>query len=265
MNALRALVLMGLMTALVAGAAGWLYSRQSIFRLAEIEVEAESAQLRDRIRDRLLGELGQSLFSLSLSQVEKMALEFPGVESVRVRRRWPNALEIVVSEKRALALEFSREGLQTLDADGRLIAKLERARGLPVLRGFPLVSPEKMEALRWLATLQIETDERGALGFHHIDELQWDRDIGLRVFCSVIGLEIELGYEKFAQAWERANRGYRVFREEGRVPAFLDASYPSSVIAKELGKTRGELQNSQSDLNLEELERRTRDSRIEAR
>jgi hypothetical protein len=265
MKALRSLMLLGFMVAFVAGSAGWLYSRQSIFRLAEIEVEAESAELRDRIRDRLLGELGQSLFSLSLRRIESEALEFAEVGSVRVRRRWPNAVEVLVSEKRALALEFSRYGLQTLDERGLVIGKLERARGLPLMRGFPGESPEKLEALAWLASLQVETEERGALGYQHIDEVRWEQDEGLRVVCGVLGLEVDLGYEGFARGWERANRGYRIFREQGRVPQFLDASYRNSVIAKELGKTRGELQNSQSDLNLEELGRRTRNPRIEAR
>lgn len=258
---IKALFVLALMLGTVAGAAGWLYSRQSLFRLSEIIVESESPELRTQIRTGLLGELGRSLFSLSLPQIEREVRAFPEAGSVRVRRQWPNTILVEVTEKQALAMEFRPEGLVTLDAAGASIKKLSRARGLPVLRGFDQGQPQRQEALLWLSQLQVQEDQPEGLLFEHIDEVVWDAAAGLKVACSVLGLQVELGFEGFAQAWVRANKAQRAFRERGIVPAFLDASYARSVI----GKSQSELQNSQIDLNLEELGHRRPDFRVEAR
>lgn len=79
--------------------------------------------------------LARGLFSVDLDELRRAALEVPGVRKAKVRRAWPDSVEIWVVERVAIArwagggyLEI--DGIHFVPADGRAPAEV-----LPVLTG----------------------------------------------------------------------------------------------------------------------------------
>lgn len=107
-NALVALSLVGLL----ATAAWWLGERQ-MFRIRDVSVAAAPgfqlkhvtlAPLRQQLAGQLKQDRSASFFRVNLDHVREVAESVPWVRHARVRRVWPNRLEIHVEEHEALAL-----------------------------------------------------------------------------------------------------------------------------------------------------------------
>jgi cell division protein FtsQ len=107
-NALTAMCLF----ALIATAAWW-FSERQMFRIREISVDATPGfelrhvtlrPLQQQLAGQLRHDRSSSFFRVNLDHVREVAESVPWVRHARVRRVWPNRLEIRVEEHEALAL-----------------------------------------------------------------------------------------------------------------------------------------------------------------
>lgn len=234
----------------VAAAAGWVYSRNALFRLTEVAVDSPDADVSAIIRRRLMGILGRSLFTVSLSDLQRQIGVVPQVENVTLHRRWPSTLGVQVQIKRPVACLFIKGKLWTLDGEGHPIELLTKPTVLPLLKSLPSRTEERTELFAWLR----DRADTSALEMDRIDTLAWTEDRGLvATLAEPEGLEIELGYREFARSWVRADRAWALLRRRPVKVELLDATYRHRVVAR----VRGNLQNPGTGLNLKELVRRT--------
>jgi cell division protein FtsQ len=107
-NASTALGLLVLM-----GSAAWWLSERPVFRIKEVQVAATRGfelkhvalgPLQQQLKGYLESERTASFFRLNLDKVRELSEGASWVRHARVRRVWPNRLEISVEEHEALAL-----------------------------------------------------------------------------------------------------------------------------------------------------------------
>lgn len=243
----------------LCAAAGWMYSRQSVFRLSRITVESTDAALRVDIRNRLLSHLGSGLFALSLPDLEQEILEVSSVSGATIYRRWPAEIVIRPKLKQAVAMTFVGKELWTLDENGEKIEVLRKPAGLILARRMPADSSVRREVFAWLAS-PIPA-ENGGIEVSQFDEMEWITDRGLVLRSLEPELEVELGFGAYAAAWSRLARAHRILTERGVKAAHLDASYPHRVVVGGVNNLR----IFQNGLDLKRLGRRAGGESPEAR
>jgi len=219
-----------------------------------IEVRVSDAPLKKHIEESLLPYSGRSMFALKLRELEQLLLRRPELSAARILRRWPNTLIIEAELKTKAALEFRNKALWFVDPHGEPFAPLTLAQALPLVWGFEKNPALKSEVLRWVVSAR-EDDE--LLG--NLDEIVFDEDVILGF--KNIGLRVHMGQRNWPRRWARAKAAFVAMQKHGRLAVVMDASIEGRVFVYE----SVELHNSQSGLNLKELVRRTRESRVEAR
>lgn len=252
----------GLGLAVVFGlcaAAGWVYSRQSVFRLSRITVESTDAALRVDIRNRLLSHLGSGLFALSLRDLEQEILQVPSVSGATIYRRWPAEIVIRPKLKQPVAMTFVGKELWTLDEGGEKIEVLRKPEGLILARRMPADVAVRKEIFAWLAAGT--PGEAPSLEVAQFDEMEWMNDRGLVLRSLEPELEVELGFGGYAAAWSRLARAHKILTERGVKAAHLDASYPHRVVVGGVNNLR----IFQNGLDLKRLGRRAGGESPEAR
>lgn len=243
-----------IIVAAVAALSGWLYSRESLFRVESIEVRLQNGALKQRLEESLVSYSGRSMFALKLSELEQSLLKNPEVEGLRILRRWPNTLVIEAELKSKAALEFRNKGLWFVDESGELISRLTNAEALPLLWGFEGEQALKADLLKWIVTSRAGDDM-----LMRLDEISFDGDVALGF--KNLGLKVHMGTRNWPERWARAKAAFVAMQKQGRLAVLMDASIDGRVFVYD----SVELHNSQSGLNLRELVRRTRDFRALAR
>jgi len=125
---------------------GWLASDRWPFR--NLEVEAEFSRVSaEQLRAAVTPQLEQGFFAVELDRVRQSVEALPWVESARVRKRWPDQLEMRVVERKAVAVW----------ADSRLVSTAGELFAIPgdvAPEGLPrLAGPEDraLEVLEFYA------------------------------------------------------------------------------------------------------------------
>ncbi len=199
------------------------------FHLEDLRVVSESADVESRVRSQMKAYLGESLFSLRLSEIRKKLLAIPRIESLEIHRRWPDTLIVEIVERDAVALAFRGEELSLLDREGNWIEGLRVPRGLPLIVGTKFDSAPMKEICAWLYAIQGAADP-DLLSYNKIDEVYWTKEAGLRVRSASLGLTVFLGYTDFPARWELAQRAYFFSYQRGKLARKIDADNLRRVI-----------------------------------
>ena len=240
--------------------AGVLFSRASVFRVSNLEIEVEDGRIRELVTKKLISHLGGSLLSVPVSNVERELLKIPKVKNVRIMRRWPNALGIKVELKQAIGKFKSKTGIYLVDEQGLVLEKLEGESGHPWLVGFydpasgnPKLSEVQLKGvLGWVFGLQNQKS-LSPIEITQIDQIEWVPGSGLSFQLGPdLDLKIDLGFENWDSAWGRVLGLWSKDNFKPSLYDVLDASYSNRIVAKK----RRELPKAPNELNLEELVRR---------
>jgi hypothetical protein len=156
------------------------------------------------------------LFSISLKTVTKNILGYPWIAEARVRREFPDTIQIHVTEREAVAL-LQAGGLYYVDAEGKVFKRLaaEEDADYPVITGFGSEFATRYPQLSKIylkRTLAFLRDLKGG-GFYAarpISEIRFDPVFGYTVYTLQDPMEIyyglndipekQLKLEKFAQS-----------------------------------------------------------------
>ncbi len=151
---------------------------------------------------------------LLLSDTEVMGLALrrnPWVATVEIHRRWPPALDVVVTERQAVAL-VDLDGLYLVDTSGRVFKRAAPGDGLdlPIVTGltreaFEARRDDGGEEARLRSALGLlgrwrETglDRRAAVSEVHLDPV-----LGTTIYAGEEGIEIRLGQGDLPRKLER--------------------------------------------------------------
>ncbi len=123
-----ALVLVGMLV--YAGI--WLW-RSPVFEVAHVEVEGNQRVSTDTIVDRA-NLFGQRMFTADIGAAQARVYGIPLVSAVKVERRWPDRIRIVVEERRPWGTWEQAGITYTIDREGYVLGTLPPPAGLPAIR-----------------------------------------------------------------------------------------------------------------------------------
>lgn len=250
---------LALLGALLGALGGWLYSRQALFRVREIDVRTADLLLKSKIEKDMLSYSGRPLFGIQLREIEAELMKNPELRSVRIQRVWPDRLVFEPEVKEPVALGFKDKQIWLLDEEGERIHPLREAHALPLFVGLPEGSSLRKQAAQWILRMKKEMNSDSF--FELIDEVETFNGRDLSVKIASLGLRVDLGNKNWEQRWRRAEAAFAALQERGIQALHLDAAKDPKVFVYD----SVELHKSESGLNLEELVRRTRDVRLQAR
>ncbi len=182
---------------------------------------------------------GDNLFWTSVSDIREKILVLPWVKSVGVQRRLPATLWISVEEQRPIALLITPEGLNYVNAEGRVFKPVEAGeeREYPVLTGLgESVSddePSKRSSRIAEMLLMMKHFRESDLGQKRdVAEIHYDPVEGYSLITMKEPLQILFGKENLPEKIERVARLMSDIASHGGRIRYLLANESGRVIVK---------------------------------
>ena len=212
----------------------------TLFRLKEIRISPTKRLTRQEIMAVADVEPGRDLLRLNLKKMGEQLAQNPWVETVRIRRFYPDGLSIAISEREPLAV-VNMGYLYYLDKNGTVFKTLSKGDRLdyPVVTGFSEEDldndPAGMkEALK--ATCELLTLLRQKCGFilADVSEIHYDKGYGFTLFTASGSLPVKVGTADFAAKLGRLSRIYRNLMEQQQSIQYIDLDYNDKIIVKKI-------------------------------
>ena len=220
---------------LAASVDGWFKGRGG-FLVKEIVVQGNYRSSRRDIVKALGLTPRQLIFTFDLKQVQAQVSALPFVRETRIRRRWPDRLEIVVREHQPKALFYLGE-LYLVDEKGRVIAPAPEVEILdfPVICGVTMEQwqnqPEVWSRLlkKALGLLSI-WEKIGRDWPEKVAQIGLDEVCGVTVFTSEKVWELQLGLDGFAERLKHWRQVLKVLGERTMAVKYFDCTGHGSVV-----------------------------------
>lgn len=223
---LVSLVIPPLVVVTLLGAAGWLgfrYAVQSeLLRIGEVRFVGISRATAEELLELSPVQRGDHLLVADPALVEVALRRHPWVASAEVRRTWPPALEVRVTERRAAAL-VELGGLYLVDTEGEVFKRALPGDGLdlPVVTGIGRDDWVERRAeveplLRAALALVDRWAERGLDRRAPVSEIHISAEYGTTLWAGAEGLEVRLGQGALPEKLARLERVLAAVAAEGR-------------------------------------------------
>lgn len=196
-----------LLSSLLCGAvalgffANWLWQQfpatalRQVVALRNVHIKGPFLALTEQqLEEALLPYLQRSFFALDIGAIQAALLQNPWVSAAKVRRHWPNEIEIVVEEARPLAV-WNRN--QVLVATGKLLPRPVQLNvsGLPMLAGDAELTEQIMLKYKMFTSLL-------ASGGMEVQRLSFDELTGWQLELKS-GLQLWLGHDELLARVDR--------------------------------------------------------------
>jgi cell division septal protein FtsQ len=234
-SAVSAVVLIGL------GAAGWMMRERLADALREhpyfvinrvVIHGADQSLTPDDLRAWIGLTDTTTVWEASPTRVRDRLEQHPFIAHASVRREFPGALEIVVRERRPLAIAVLGD-LYYVDRGGVTFGPLrdDDPRDLPLITGLDAQAPEGTRnwMLRRALRLMRRFDEAPSLGT--LSEIHFDQATGVLVFPSAPHVPVLLGWGSWAAKLDRAGRALSAWHGSTDRLARLDTRFHNQVVA----------------------------------
>ena len=210
----------------------------TFFRLKTIEVSSSKRLTREEILAIGGIEPGRNLARLNLKLVgEQLALN-PWVETVHIRRYFPDTLSIAITEREPLAV-VNMGFIYYLDKKGNVFKVLNHGDRLdyPVITGFSEEDLNKdpaatKEALKATCELLAILREKGAFILADVSEIHYDKGYGFTMFTASDALPVKIGLGDFGAKVERFARIYTELMAQRSTLQYIDPDYIDKIIVK---------------------------------
>lgn len=220
---------------LVASADGWLKGQDS-FLVKEIIIVGNRRSSRKEIVEALELTPRQLIFSFNLKETQDRVRSLPFVRDIRIRRRWPDRLEIVVKERQPKALLYLGK-LYLVDRQGLIIAPAPEDEKLD----FPLINgassskwqnqPEvRSRLLEKAIKLLLVWEKMGQKWPEKVAQIVPDEVYGLTVFTTDKDWELQLGLDSFDEHLRRWRQVLAVLGESAMAVKYFDCAGNDSVV-----------------------------------
>lgn len=90
----------------------------SVLALRTVSVVGADQSVEQQVRDELADQLGRPLAGLDTDGVQRTLDAIPEIESASVQRHWPHGVDVVISQRRAVAVTKANDAWWSLDATG---------------------------------------------------------------------------------------------------------------------------------------------------
>lgn len=207
-------------------------------RLKNIEVSNTKRISRDEVLALASIAPGKDMVRMNLKSMGEQIGRNPWVESVHIRRYYPDTLSVAVSEREPLAV-VSMGVMYYLDAKGIVFKVLSQGDKLdyPVITGFteeeitenPAATKAALkETCGLLETLQ----KKGSFILADISEIHYDKGYGFTLFTASGSLPVKMGTGDYAAKLERFARIYpEVIKNKANLQ-YVDLDYNDKIVVK---------------------------------
>ena len=194
----------------------------TVLPIAEVEVRGELAfinkgEIQSIIEDNISG----GFFTVDLNRVREIVSQQPWIENVSLRRRWPDALEVFVEERKPIAF-WNKDGYISENGHVFRPESIDKKLNLPALEGpdgqhnnvwkFMNVLYKEISLLNYTVT-SLELDERRAW------QLKIEKNVGVGDEEIRSGINVRLG--RF-DTEKRLRRFVRILPELASKKEFAD-------------------------------------------
>lgn len=194
----------------------------TVLPVAKVEIRGELVFMnKDEIRSIVEDNISGGFFTVDLNRVREIVSQQPWVENVSLRRRWPDALEVFVEERKPIAF-WNDDGYISEDGHVFKPESIDKKLNLPELDGpdgqhnnvwkFMNVLYKEMSLLNYTVT-SLELDERRAW------QLKIEKNVGVGDEEIRSGISVRLG--RF-DTEKRLRRFVRVLPELAAKKEFAD-------------------------------------------
>jgi cell division protein FtsQ len=194
----------------------------TVLPVAKVEIRGELVFMnKDEIRSIVEDNISGGFFTVDLNRVREIVSQQPWVENVSLRRRWPDALEVFVEERKPIAF-WNDDGYISENGHVFKPESIDKKLNLPELDGpdgqhnnvwkFMNVLYKEMSLLNYTVT-SLELDERRAW------QLKIEKNVGVGDEEIRSGISVRLG--RF-DTEKRLRRFVRVLPELAAKKEFAD-------------------------------------------
>ena len=210
----------------------------TFFSLKTIEVSSTKRVTREEVLAISGAAPGRDLARLDLKRMGEQLTLNPWIETVRIRRYFPDGLSIDITEREPLAV-VNMGFIYYLDKSGKVFKVLNQGDRLdyPVITGFNeedlIKDPAGTgEALKATCELLQILREKGALILADVSEIHYDRGYGFTMFTASGGLPVKIGSGDFIAKVQRFNRIYQELMAQRPSLHYIDLDYSDKIIVK---------------------------------
>jgi cell division septal protein FtsQ len=175
---------------------------------------------------------------MNLKHMGEQLTQNPWIETVRIRRYFPDGLSIAVTEREPLAV-VNMGYIYYLDGKGTVFKVLNPGDRLdyPVVTGF---SEEDLsndpagtkQALKATCDLLKILHEKGSFILADVSEIHYDKGYGFTLFTASGALPVKVGSGDFPVKIERLSRIYRDLMTQRPTLHYIDLDYNDKIIVK---------------------------------
>jgi len=194
-------------------------SRENILTLSEIEN-------------------GDKLFTVNLGNIQKRILRFNWIKTVRVRRKFPDTIQIHITEREPLAILLTKKMYLT-DKGGNIFKKLEKGdpRDLPVITGLESTFIKQYPNLAktyfdFTVAMLIFLQDQEFYKADPVSEIHFDPILGFTIFTKNRNTEIYYGRNDFVKKQQSLEKFKLSKHYERTFFVRLDLDKPGRVVAR---------------------------------
>ncbi len=209
-----------------------------LFRVREVEIEGNRKIPKETLLSLLALEGMPNLFTLRLRDVAKRLESHPWVDQVKVRKVFPDKIEVQIVERRPIAI-LQLEQLYYIDDKGVIFSPVgdKDEYNFPFLTGLNRKALQRnpgdanrliMKALELLKIVEREK----ASPLAEISEVHMEEAFGVHYFTQAEGLEVRLGWEDFREKLKRLSLIWSDLQKRGWTAASIDCSDSRRVVVK---------------------------------
>lgn len=207
-------------------------------RLKNIDVSNTKRITRDEVLALASLKPGDDILRMNLKTMGEQISRNPWVETVHIRRYYPDTLALTISEREPLAV-VSMGLMYYLDAKGVIFKVLSQGDKLdyPVVTGFTedemTNEPANAKiALKETCGLLDDLQKKGMFILADLSEIHYDKGYGFTLFTSSGALPIKMGTGNYAEKLERFARIYPDIVKNKALLQYVDLDYNDKIVVK---------------------------------
>lgn len=207
-------------------------------RLKSIDVSPTKRISRDEIIALASLTPGKDMLRLNLKTMGEQISKNPWVESVHIRRYYPDTVALTIAEREPVAV-ISMGLIYYLDAKGTVFKVLNQGDNLdyPVITGFteedltanPVATKKELAEA---ATLLDVIQKKGSFIVADVSEVHYDKGYGFTLFTVSGSIPIKLGNGNYAAKLERFARIYPDLMKNRDKLQYVDLDYNDKIVIK---------------------------------
>ncbi len=209
-----------------------------LFRIDQVSVSGGSELSQEKILALSDIQPGVSTFALDLELIGRKIEENPWVRSARVERIFPRQVNILVEERKPLAI-INLGYLYYLDQEGEVFKVLGRKDSFdfPVVTGFNrdelLEDPQRGRIqLGQVVGLIEDLDQRSSFNLAQVSEIHQEKNGGLTIYTLTGGVKVKLGEGDFRRKLDRLERIYTQLKPRLELLDYIDLNVDKRIIVR---------------------------------